>query len=203
MDPSNSISTAVSFSDGLRQKLKKAIALKDYAISKNFDVPDQTIEWLNAAAESLESESQSSKLSSVSDNIDKAIRDLTGLTYPATIDTVSQVGASYKENSAVRIFFLNLLVLGACALIAGIASYAMLVSADASPALHSCSRLYLRRLSAFWDVLPTSFSTLSESFPRKHLSWRIQSRITRACFSVRSWAGSSTSHSPAMRLLPQ
>jgi hypothetical protein len=81
-------------------------------------VPDQTIEWLNAAAESLESESQSSKLSSVSDNIDKAIRDLTGLTYPATIDTVSQVGASYKENSAFRIFILNLLVLGACALIA-------------------------------------------------------------------------------------
>ena len=121
--PTTSVSTDSS-ADDLKQKLKAAIALKDYAISKNFDVPDDAIERLNKAAETLTEDDKSKQLSKVADSIDKAIRDLTALTYPATIDTVAR---SYKDNSAFRKFFSKLLAIGCSALIFAIVSYVYLI----------------------------------------------------------------------------
>ena len=118
-----------SIADELKRKLEGAIALKDYAISKNFDVPDDAIERLNKAAETLIKDDQPEQLSRVADNIDKAIRDLTALTYPATVDTVVR---SYKDSSAFREFFRKLLRIGCVALVCAIGSYVFLTLPDGS-----------------------------------------------------------------------
>ena len=57
-------------------KRQKAIALKDYAIENNFFVPDDILVALNDDAVNAT-------------NLDKAIRDLTRITYPTTIETIS------------------------------------------------------------------------------------------------------------------
>src|ERR687892_109139 len=56
-------------------KRQKAIALKDYAIENNFFVPDDILVALNDDAVNAT-------------NLDKAIRDLTRITYPTTIETI-------------------------------------------------------------------------------------------------------------------
>jgi hypothetical protein len=93
----------------LRSKLEKALALKDYAVSKNFDVPDDVIAALNGAA-------RAANPLDAADEVDRAIRDLTALTYPATIETVALAGDSYRQNPAFKAFFYILLAIGIFAL---------------------------------------------------------------------------------------
>jgi hypothetical protein len=76
-------------------KLKKAIALKDYAIENNFFVSDEIIDTLNNAEYSGGTPDKVAKSAA---NLDKAIRDLTGITYPTTVETV-QVTDSSSEAS--------------------------------------------------------------------------------------------------------
>ena len=111
------------YQDKLQIKLEKAIALKDYAISRNFDVPDEVIKALNAAA-------QSPDLSDNADSIDTAIRDLTTLTYPTTTESVFLAGTPDQENPAFKRFFRTLLGIGVFMLFMTLISFAQTRSAD-------------------------------------------------------------------------
>jgi hypothetical protein len=92
----------------LERKLKRALLLKDYALSRNLDVPPEVITSLNKAAQASDQD-----IESFCNDIDLAIKSLTALTYPTTIETV----ASNKAGAVVNHFMRFLQVVGAVGLI--------------------------------------------------------------------------------------
>jgi hypothetical protein len=68
----------------LWDRLLAAQQLKDYAVSENLDIPNHIIEDLNEAFSLGPSE-----VGGMADKIEFAIRDLTSITYPTTIDTLA------------------------------------------------------------------------------------------------------------------
>jgi hypothetical protein len=106
----------------LHEKLEKAIALKDYALAANFDVPEDIIKRLNKVAfrkGSLTSED----LADEATDIDTVIRDLTEITYPTTIHTLFLSGDSPKQTRAFKVFSMTLVALGICGLVFAIIGY--------------------------------------------------------------------------------
>ncbi len=71
-----------------RRRLIKAIALKEYAINRRLNVPEEIIRKLNKAAAAAEAHSVEA-----ADDVDIAIRDLTAITYPTTIDSIDDTEA--------------------------------------------------------------------------------------------------------------
>ena len=86
--------------EALWKKLEEALTLKDYAINANLDVDDDIIEKLNKASKSLSLEHAS--------DIDKALRDLTSITYPTTVETlrVSRGPGGLSESAQKLMFWL-------------------------------------------------------------------------------------------------
>jgi hypothetical protein len=95
----------------LKKKLDGALLLKDYALSANLDVPEDIIKNLNDAAVAENLQTQAS-------TIDIAIRDLTAITYPTTIETL-QATVRIQPNR----FLWGLLGLAMVALVAGVYAY--------------------------------------------------------------------------------
>ena len=95
----------------LQKKLAGAVLLKDYALSANLDVPEDIIRQLNDAAVANNLQAQAS-------TIDIAIRDLTAITYPTTIETL-QATVRIQPNR----FLWGLLGLAMVALVAGVYAY--------------------------------------------------------------------------------
>jgi hypothetical protein len=79
------MSTSPSSSVRVRAKLDGAIALKDYAISRGLEISDHILEVINAAQSDADNETFDAKVGS---KLDGAIRDLTKVTYPTTVETV-------------------------------------------------------------------------------------------------------------------
>lgn len=89
-------------------RLDLALQLLDYAISSNLSVPDQVIETLHTA--------RSDSATSDGAALDKAIRDLTEITYPTTIESIRATGAGSSPTLFVTLLLgvsLLLLFLGA------------------------------------------------------------------------------------------
>lgn len=99
-----------------RDKLKGAIDLKDYAINANLAVNDTIIKKLNQAdaSKSLDSEHAS--------NIDTALRDLTTITYPTTIETLRLSKGPRGLNPTARKFMRLLFILGPVVLLLALAA---------------------------------------------------------------------------------
>jgi hypothetical protein len=112
------------FTTDLRSKLKKALLLKDYALTRNFDVPETVITDLNSAARVSEKPNGRETVESFADRIDRAIKAITALTYPTTIDTIE----SDQTKKAVKSFMLWLWLIGCVALVVTIASAGVLTS---------------------------------------------------------------------------
>jgi hypothetical protein len=73
-----------SFSDSFRERVRGAVALKDYATSRGLNVPDYILDAINEA----HSDSEDDKFPrGVSVRLDEAIRDLSKITYPTTAET--------------------------------------------------------------------------------------------------------------------
>ncbi len=107
--------------NGYQKKLRNAIALKDYAIENNFYVPNEIIESLNNA----EVVSDTEELVKHASNIDKAIRDLTAITYPTTIETIqlSEEKGTPSSKKHLSWFKWVIIVLSVASLILAIYSY--------------------------------------------------------------------------------
>jgi hypothetical protein len=74
-----------------QRNARGVLALRDYAITNNIYVPDEILEDLQEVEKAYESQIQDPFISQDRDIrliLDKAIRDLTRITFPATIDTV-------------------------------------------------------------------------------------------------------------------
>lgn len=82
----------------LIEKLRRATLLKDYAIENNLFVSDEIIEALNAAAYGA-GERDNAEIAA---RLDRAIRDLTGVTFPATTQTI-QDAAQRTEGTQVSL----------------------------------------------------------------------------------------------------
>ena len=65
----------------LQERLNGALRLKEYAINANLNIPNEIFELLNKSVSKVEKNEQS-------DDLDIAIRDLTSITYPTTIETI-------------------------------------------------------------------------------------------------------------------
>ena len=94
--------------DPVEQKLDALERLKDYAIGHRLPVTDEILDDI-AQARHTESHRERQVL------IDRSIRDLTALTYPTTIETISEQGTGLFGSS--RAYFRLLMILGVLALI--------------------------------------------------------------------------------------
>lgn len=119
--PNNSNSNkeqGTPLADDAQGRLADAIALKDYAIANNYDVPNEIIDKLNRVRLS-----QSEKPSA--DNmidIDTIIRDLTHMTYPTTIQTLKYSGTG-EDSKGLKLFKNSILYFSIVLIIAAIFSY--------------------------------------------------------------------------------
>jgi hypothetical protein len=91
-------------SPSLKARVEGALKLKDYAIANNLYVSDAIIRQLN------EAKYGSGSIESHASEIDSAIRDLTAITYPATIETLELAGESGL--GTVRTLVWSLVVIG-------------------------------------------------------------------------------------------
>jgi flagellar basal body-associated protein FliL len=108
-------------------KLQKAIALKDYAIQNNLFVPDNILTTLNNVEHSVEDRDKAKNAL----NLDIAIRDLTEITYPTTLDTIQDTDDSQGSLKGSHLqWFLPLLVI--VTLVIAIYSYAFVEALDPS-----------------------------------------------------------------------
>ncbi|MCX7112791.1 MAG: hypothetical protein NTX45_22255 [Proteobacteria bacterium] len=101
------------------RKFKGVLALRDYAIINNLSVPDKILEILH------EVEKASNNKGDVHDTnikVDKAIRDLTSITFPTTIDTILFQTEGGKEISGFR---RNLFIIGVLALLLAIVGFSL------------------------------------------------------------------------------
>ena len=102
-------------------KIKGALALRDYAITNNLYVPDDILRSLQEADSKDIMRIESSDIRF---NIDKAIRDLTSITFPTTIDTLRFQGS--KEGlRVIHKFRIYLTLLGLLALFVAIAAFGL------------------------------------------------------------------------------
>jgi hypothetical protein len=133
------------------KKLQQAIALKDYAIENNFFVPDDIIAALNKADYS---DGDRGKAAESTINLDKAIRDLTRITYPTTVETI-QVTDGLTESPRVRrtprcwILFVALTLVGA------IVSYSAVSAASPARPEEMVLPLAQSALAAFLGLMGT------------------------------------------------
>jgi hypothetical protein len=122
--PKSTEANAGQFATDLRNKLKKALLLKDYALTRNFDVPETAITDLNLAARAGEKDKDRDSIEVFADRIDRAIKAITALTYPTTIDTIE----SDQTKKAVKSFMLRLWLIGGVALVTTITSASIVTS---------------------------------------------------------------------------
>lgn len=106
----------------LETRVRGAIALKDYAVSKGITIPRDVLKHVNEAEHSrgLEDAPKDKPESDIGVRIDMAISELTKLTYPTTVESVM---SSDNPSRAVVIFKRALPVIAMVAIIAGIISY--------------------------------------------------------------------------------
>jgi len=97
----------------LKDKLKAALKLKDYAINARLPVDDSIIERLNKA-----NSSKSPLLydENAPSDLDKALRDLTTITYPTTAETLDASEGPGGLSDSARKFMFRLLVLASVVL---------------------------------------------------------------------------------------
>lgn len=88
--------------NSLRRKLERALALKEYALSKNLDVPDEVLTDLNTAIIA-----DDATILNQATPIDKSIKALTAVTYPATIETVSNPAAERAADRFKKFLFFS------------------------------------------------------------------------------------------------
>lgn len=100
------------------RRVKKAVALKDYAVSKGFEVPDDILNVVNSAESLASSGKGVDSISAVA--LDKAISEITKVTYPTTGDSLL---TPLEAPGAVRWFKLALPVLLLLGLSGAIAGY--------------------------------------------------------------------------------
>jgi hypothetical protein len=93
----NSIKRFEYFKQIWDRKLKGALLLRDYAITNNLFVPDDILRALQDAEKIpiVQNDDPDARF-----NLDKAIRDLTSITFPTTIDTL---GFQNSEEGSVTI----------------------------------------------------------------------------------------------------
>ena len=85
MSTSLTAARKASYSDSFEERVNGAVALKDYATSRALNVPDSILKTINSA----HSMSNSSDIPlEISVRLDEAIRDLSKITYPTTIETL-------------------------------------------------------------------------------------------------------------------
>ena len=93
--------------DSLLKKYDKAQKLKDYALSLNLNISDDTIEKIHGSKENNEVNEN---------NLDIALRDLTSVTYPTTIDTIE------SDNKPSKLFIVLTISITALALVLAVIS---------------------------------------------------------------------------------
>ena len=74
--------------ESFKSRLERAVRLKDYAISNDLDVSDDTLERISNLLIHETSEINKERYYV----LDQCIRDLTEVTYPTTIDTINIEG---------------------------------------------------------------------------------------------------------------
>jgi hypothetical protein len=108
-DPTDSKPQPLAVIDPLA--VKKVFALKEYALSKGLEVPDECLEIINKARRPLKR--QDSLDFSVA--FDRAVRDLSWLTYPTTIDSII-INDDPKAARKIRNYKRSLPIVGLLAL---------------------------------------------------------------------------------------
>jgi hypothetical protein len=131
------------FLEKWRKKLDGAVALKDYAISNNFYVVDDIIQKLNDAR----SAAHENKISEHATKIDTAIRDLTEITFPTTIETLS-LAEGKDEPVGYKYFKRVLIMLSLFAIFISIYSYDIAFTPAPEP-----NRLWLSIFAASLGLL--------------------------------------------------
>jgi hypothetical protein len=104
-----------------RRKLDGVLALRDYAISNNFQITDDILEVLQEAEKE---DIVRNDLPDIRLKVDKAIRDLTSITFPTTIDTLL-FQTSNEGDLAIRRFRHSLSRVGLVALVIAMAGFAL------------------------------------------------------------------------------
>jgi len=104
-----------------RRKLRGVFALRDYAISNNLPVTDDILEVLQEAEKE---DIVRSDIPDIRFKIDKAIRDLTSITFPTTIDTLL-FQTSDQGDMAIRRLRSSLTWVGLVALVVAITGFAL------------------------------------------------------------------------------
>ncbi len=103
------------------RKLRGALALRDYAIMNNLHVPDEILQVLQEVEKPDIERSDPPNIRLV---LDKAIRDLTSITFPTTIDTLL-FQMSDEGLKAIRRFRSSLTWIGLVALVVAISAFSL------------------------------------------------------------------------------
>jgi hypothetical protein len=103
-------------------RLKDLIALKDYAVYRGLEVPDSLLKEINEIQEVIESPEPGSEQSASNMRLDAAIRDLTLITLPTTIDSV-RAADDENQQRYTRYFKIYLPVLAIVAVTVAIYGY--------------------------------------------------------------------------------
>ena len=102
-EKNGSSKTQITLDDNLSNRIKKANRLKEYAITQGFEVDDNTLTIINELA-SIKCEDITSEKRI---KFDRALSELTRLTFPVTIDTLSSESESIEYQRFKKVLFLT------------------------------------------------------------------------------------------------
>ena len=142
-------------SSGYADRVQSAVKLKDYAISNNLDVSDETLRDLSQLASGVQDGGNQEDQYL----LDRCIRDITEVTYPTTIETLGRSGGFSGKGSA---FMWIIAVVGVGALTVSILTFGKLQDAESTELYTSILAASLGTLGALIYIFFNLIGVLSE-----------------------------------------
>ena len=146
----------VGNSIGYSERVQQTVLLKDYAISNNLEISDETLRAINYLLANKEHEPNE-------DNqylLDRCIRDLTEVTYPTTIETVGINGGGFSGSGSR--FLWTLAIIGMVILGLTVFSFSALQETSASNLYASILAACLGTLGALIYIFFNLIGVMSE-----------------------------------------